>query len=411
MGRVGKYLGLVLCILGAAVYAAFAVRSYAAFRQSTQTEKTAAARRATELEPRNASYHALLSRDLLVAESDPAKSINEAKLATDLDPYDAAYWLDLALAYHSSGMDKDAEFATRRAIEVDPKTPDVAWNAGGLFLLASDPEAALHEFAVVMGQSPKRLRSTLELCWRVTPDVAAIERILPRQPDASLEFMRMLTGQHDTAAAEQAWQYFLALNADFDYHSALFYVDYLLEEHDVSGAVAAWNALAAKSKVLASYSAPDNLVINSNFEHDILNAGFGWHYEKSANIHLALRGGPTIAADHSLCIIYDGPNGDAGIHESVAVSSNTEYLFSVRVRSDNLETANGPSVALTDGYSDAALASTARTSGTSDWHMLEQRFVTGSKTELISIGVKRDPMGTFVRGRFCLADPVIRAVR
>lgn len=409
IGKIAKNVTLVLCIAGAALYATVAVRSYIShrlFKKGTY-ESTG---RAVALQPSNASYHSLLSSKMLLVESDPLRSVEQAKTATILNPYNAAHWLDLAIAYHDFGHDNEALTATRKAIAVDPTTPDVAWRAGNMFLLASDPTEALEQFAIVLQHSKTKAPLAIDLCWRVFGNAAAIEKILPANADSSLNFLYTLTKKHETAAAQRIWASIVASNYDFDFHRGLFYVDYLLGEHDVAGATAAWNTLLSKSKTLSQYTDHQNLIFDPGVNHEILNAAYDWHYEPIRGVTLTLIDEHSSPETHSLCVTYDGANGDAGFYENIPVEIPGEYLLSATIKSDNLQTANGPSITVREAADGTTLASTARVRGTSDWRPLEQSFTVPPETKVITLSIRRDPPGTMIKGQFCMKDPAIRKI-
>jgi len=409
IGRIGLNLVLAICIAGAGFYATVAVRSYLShrfFKQGTY-ESTS---RAVSLQPSNASYHALLSSKMLLVESDPVKSIEQAKTATLLNSYNAANWLDLALAYHDFGHDDEALIATRKAIAVDPTTPDVAWRAGNMFLLASDPTDALEQFAIVLQHSKTKTPLAVDLCWRVFHSVNTIEKILPQNADSYLAFLHTLTEKHETEAAKGIWASIVANNYDFDFHRGLFYVNYLLGQKDVADATTAWNVLLSKSKTIVASTDHENLVFDPSVNQEILNAGFDWHYEPIGGVTLSLVDEHSLPETHSLCVIYDAANGDAGFYQNIPVDVPGRYTLTAMTKSDNIQTANGPSVTVRDAFDGTTLASTPRAHGTSDWQSMEQSFSVGSETKLITIAIRRDPPGTMVKGQFCMKDPAIRKI-
>lgn len=409
IGKIGRNLALAACIAGAAFYAAVAIRSYISHRLFAKATYESTSR-AVALQPSNAGYQALLSTKMLLVESDPLRSIEQAKKATQLNPYNAANWLDLALAYHDFGHDDEALDATRKAISVDPTTPDVAWRAGNMFLLASAPAAALEQFAIVLQHSKTKGPLAIDLCWRVFGNVDAIEKILPRDGDSYVSFLYTLTRKHETAAAQRIWSLIVANNYDFDFHRGLFYVDYLIGERDIAGAVAVWNTLLSRSKTLAQYTDHRNLVFDPAINHEILNSAFDWHYQPARGAALTLIDEHSSPEMHALCVKYDAANGDAGFYEDIPVETPGQYSLSAMTKSENLQTANGPSITIRDASDGTTLASTPRARGTSDWQRVEQSFTIGPETKLITLSIRRDPPGTMIKGQFCMKDPAIRKI-
>ncbi|MFZ0794641.1 MAG: hypothetical protein WAM65_12780, partial [Candidatus Korobacteraceae bacterium] len=281
MATTYRTLGLAACLGLLVVYGYFAARSFQAARLASSLDLTALGR-AIELEPRNAAYQDLLCRFLLFDKQEAGAALPRCQRATELNPYHSTYWLDLALAYYSTGAEYQQQQAILKAIAVDPTTPDVAWNAANFFLAQGKVPEALHQFAVVMRSDPSMVKPSLDLCWRTLHDVNAIEAILPPDSDAYLQFLLLLIANHQWEGADQVWSALLRLNTEIDYRQALFYVDSLLQRREVARAEAVWDQLAAHSATLRRYTRTDNLVVDGGFEQGILNAGFDWRYSSQS---------------------------------------------------------------------------------------------------------------------------------
>src|ERR1017187_6418509 len=136
------------CLAAAAIYGWFAVRDYRASRLSSSLD-VVSLEHAIALEPRDAASQDLLCRFLLFDRQEASAAVPLCKRATELDPYQSAYWLHLALAYYRTGAEQQQEEAIFRAVSVDPTTPDVAWEAANFFLVQGKIPEALHQFSVV----------------------------------------------------------------------------------------------------------------------------------------------------------------------------------------------------------------------------------------------------------------------
>ena len=76
------------------------------------------------------------------------------RTAVHLNPYEARYWLDLAGAYQVAGRIGEQAESVQHAVEADPTTPHVAWEAANFFLVQGDREKALRYFRVVLANDP-----------------------------------------------------------------------------------------------------------------------------------------------------------------------------------------------------------------------------------------------------------------
>jgi tetratricopeptide (TPR) repeat protein len=408
----GKNLALLgCCILGAALYGLLALRLYVAHRFSGQADQ-ASLMKAIHLEPRNADYHDLLGRYLLFGVENSAVAAAEIRQAVMLDPYNASYWLDLAHADLSLGAKQEEQEAIARALAVDPTTPDVAWSAANLYLFQGDLEQALGQYAIVLNHSPRLVHSSLSQSWHMLHSTDKILPILPPAPDVYLQFLHLLISEDEPAAAAQVWNALMHLNKNLDYHDGLFYVDSLLAKHEIGKAVDAWQEMAARSAELKSYQVAGNMITNGTFSQDILNSGFDWRYtsNKGSTLSLDRNEAYGVGAIQSVAIVYTGVGGDAGLRQDIAVTPGTLYRLSVWVKSDDLQAANGPTIDIIDAYDNKTYAQTDQTLGTTEWHEISKDFRSGPTTQLIAIGILRNPASTEIRGKFWIDNVTLRSI-
>jgi tetratricopeptide (TPR) repeat protein len=404
---ISSRLLLVACIIASCVYGWFAVRAYRAFRFSTKQDQ-ASLKHAIALEPSNAGYDDLLGRNLLFVAQEPSSAATVFKRANGLNPYNSFYLLDLAQAYYAIGDKQENLAALRQAIAVDPRTPDVAWNAGIFFLVQGDIPEALQQFAAVLRNDSSLTVPVLSVCWQMLQNTQTIEDILPPDPSVHLEFIKLLLNHGENVAAHDAWSRLLQLHRTFDFHQALFYVDSLIEKGDAPLARETWNQLVSNSSALARYVTSGNLIVNGAFAEDILNAGFDWRYDPTLTQAVALDPTEFHNGGRSLLISYSDSGGDSGIYQYVPVDPNTRYTLSSWVKSDDLETANGPSVVASDAFGGSTYAITEETVGNTPWHQISKDFETDSTTKMLVIRFVRIPGTTGVRGRFWVGDLSLR---
>jgi len=387
------------CIVVAALYGWFATRAYLATRLAMPPAQLSL-QRAIALEPADAAYPYMLGQYLMLGMQDVSAAVAPLKRATELNSYDSSYWLDLALAYYEIGAESKQRQAINKAIAVDPTSPVVAWKAANFFLVQGDLKDALAQFAIVLRNDPGRVMPSLQLCWRTWHNVDVIESILPPDPNVYLQFVKMLSDQKQPDAAFHVWSALWSLNRDFDYRNALFYVDRLIQQRDVARASLVWKQLASRSPTLRRYSGADNLVADGTFSEEILNAGFAWRYDARPGIAVSLDTTQFHGGSRSLMIVYSDSGDDAGLYQYVPVEPNTRYVLSAWVKSEELESANGPRVSVSDAYDNTAYGKTDETVGTTVWHRVDVEFHTGPATQLVAIRFVRSPGNTLIRGQF-----------
>lgn len=392
------------CIIGATGYAWFAIKVYRAQWFADKLDQLSI-EKAVALAPQNATYHEQLCRSMIFVSQDAKHAVSECMKASELNPYSSAIWLDLAQAYYSErGNNPQTHAAIQKALAVDPTTPDTAWSAANFFLIQGDTPEALHQFAIVLREDPSLATSVLNICWQSLHDLNRIRDILPPKPDVYLAFVKLLLTMGDFNSAHQIWLALIQTKVAFDYHQPLFYIDELLKAHAVDEANEAWKQLLSQSQALRAYEQPNNLVMDGAFTQEILNSGFDWRYNPSPQISLTLDNTEFHSEDRSLRLVYSESGGDAGIFQYIVVRPDTDYRLSAWVRSENIETANGPALTVLDGYSKAMYGSTKETTGATPWHRLETEFKTGPQAKLIILAIQRHPGETRIQGKFWVDD-------
>src|SRR4030081_2350361 len=188
--RMFSFAGLCLVLVGLYLY--LALRAYFASHLAA-SPTLSNLNKATWLEPSNAEYRELLGRNLALSGANLDDAIASYRTAVHLNPYTSRYWLDLAGAYQVAGRTSDQEQSVEQAVETDPTTPHVAWEAANFYLVQGDQERALRNFRVVLANDPDAVDSALQLCWRETRDANQIlDQALPRKAELYLSFLGLL---------------------------------------------------------------------------------------------------------------------------------------------------------------------------------------------------------------------------
>jgi tetratricopeptide (TPR) repeat protein len=396
----------VVCLVLVGLYLHLALRPYRASRWAAIPDLSNL-QEAIRLEPSNAQYRELLGRSLALSGANLNDAIASYRRAVHLNPYVARYWLDLAAAYQVAGHTSEQEQSVEQAVEADPTTPHVSWEAANFFLVQGDQERALRNFRVVLANDPEAVDSALQLCWRATGDANRIlDRALPRRPDLYLSFLRFLISKQEVAAAENVWNHLIALNQEFPTKLAFPYFRFLIAKQEVAAAQTAWQQLAVLDPSLQPYlPSRENLIINGGFEEDLLNGGFDWWYESKPHVILAIDTSEFHSGTRSLSVTFDGQSAsEEGISQFIPVKPNTDYEFSAESRSEELETASGPRFAITDAYNNTSYVLTDDVMGTNPWRLQKARFQTGPNTNLVLLKIVRQPTNPLIRGKLWIDD-------
>ena len=324
--------------------------------------------------------------------------------AVELNGNDAANWLDFAEVLYVTGDVAKERNALKQAVAADPMTPEVAWNASNLYLLQGDVPTALDLLTVVLKGDPALVPIALKTSWRAIGKVQPILDRLPPDPTAYLEFVGLLASENKEEEAALVWTNLMLLNQQIDYKGAVFYIDDLLGWKKVGEAREAWKQLARHSDDFQTYQPKDgNLIINGSFEHDVLNSGFDWR-TVGQGTKITLDDDSPKSGSRSALVTYRSPVLDSGLFQLVPVSPNTRYQASAWLKTDELQTANGPRFALTDAYSGAVLGAAQPVAYTTPWMQVMVEFMSGPDTHLVAVRLIRDRQDTVIRGRLWIDD-------
>ncbi|MGC1450891.1 MAG: carbohydrate binding domain-containing protein [Candidatus Sulfotelmatobacter sp.] len=363
--------------------------------------------RATRLEPSNAEYRALLGRNLALSAASLDEAISDYRTAVYLNPYESRYWLDLASVYQVAGRVDEQTQSVERAVEADPTTPNVAWEAANTFLVQGNPGKALPYFRIVLANDPDAVDYALRICWRATGDANQIfDQALPRRADLYLSFLHLLVSKEEVVAAENAWDHLIGLQQKFPPKVAFPYFRLLLAKQEVTAAKTAWQQLAQVDEEIQPYlPSRENLIVNGGFEETLLNGGFDWWYESNPHAALALDTDQFYGGTRALSVTFDGRNAaDAGIAQFIPVKTDTDYEFSAESRTQDIDSASGPRFVIVDAYTNSSYVLTDDLLGTNPWHKQQAQFHTGPNTNLLFLKVIRQPAAPLIRGKLWIDD-------
>src|SRR5271155_3681815 len=366
----------------------------------------ASLQRAARLDAGDADYRNHLGRYYSLVARDPGAAIEPYRAALRLNPHSARYWFDLASAYQVMADTSNQTWALEHAIQADPTTPDVAWEAANFYLVQGDNEKALREFRVVLQNEPSLASPAIQFCWRINPDVDVLLRdVVPARSEAYIAFLNLLMAKQETAATAKVWSALMATPQPFELYRVYGYIRYLLDHQDVEQARLVWRQAAPRFDLSAYLPTGRNLIVNGDFGLDVLNGGFDWQYDKQQSVTLTLDPSDFHGGHRSLLISFDGPGvSDAGIRQFIAVQPNTLYEFSAYYKNGELEGAGGPHFTLQDAYTQAVLYDSDELKEAGFWKSAAGEFTTGADCKLLVLHVRRLPSGSPIRGKLWVDD-------
>jgi len=355
---------------------------------------------AVKLQPGNADYRDRVGRYFFLVERSPAAAIEAYQAAVALNPHAARYWFDLAAAYQALGDSGEQGNALERAIVVDPKHPDAAWEAANLYLVQGETEKALREFGIVLQSNPSLSTAALELCRHVADVSTILKDIMPDAPQPYYALLDILMKNNEREDAAKVWAQLVSLHQPIAKVDIFEYIRFLLAEKDVDQARTVWGQATTLNGQSAYQPSAENLIVNGDFSLDVLNGGFDWTYQKSPEVSLALDPTESHTGHRSLRIIFDARAiEDAGIRQLVPVEPKTAYEFSAHFKATDIQGAGGPRFVLQDVYSNKMYFASDDLKDADFWSPVSGTFTTDENTKLLVLRIQRAPPGIPIKGK------------
>ena len=178
------------------------------------------------------------------------------------------------------------------------------------------------------------------------------------------------------------------------------YIRYLIGQREVDQSRLVWQQAGALCGLSAYQPSSANLVVNGDFNLNVLNGGFDWLYQQSKDVSLALDPTQSHAGHRSLLITLDARAiNDAGIRQLVPVAPSTGYDFSAYFKAEDMQGAGGLRFAIQDLYTETVLFTSDDLKDADFWKQVGGRFTTGPDTKLLVLRIQREPVGLPIRGK------------
>ena len=397
-----KFLFAVLCAALATLYSHFIFSTYVA---STFATSDAQLVRAIELEPGRADYHHRYGRYLYFVRQDVGQAIEHYRLATELNSRSAPAWLDLALAHQSLKQNSQQNHALQRALAVDPRTPNVAWEAGQQYLAAGDTAAALRQMRTVIDHDKITAPAALDLSWRATHDPALmLEQAIPANANGRVAFLAYLVEHDEPEGAALAWKELAGLKQKFSPELALPYIEFLLSASDPLAAAEVWRVLQTMEPEFPAFH-DESAIVNASFEQPNIDGGLDWRSQAVQGVNAAIDINHAYGGKRSLGIVLDGTSiDDVGVFQYLALQPGTRYQFSAFVRSESIAGQGGLRFEIAAPQAKTTYYSSPQLPESDAWQLVRGSFQTPQKIGVAVLRIAHTSAGEPLRGAFWIDE-------
>jgi tetratricopeptide (TPR) repeat protein len=395
------FLGGAVCV--GLIFLLLSIQQFAGWRlQSTPT--LAHLELGSRIDPLDAYYDRKIGEHYL-QDNKPVQAAPYFEKALRRDPYSAQLWLELAAASEVGGDYQEQRAAIREALARAPRDVVVQWKAASLFFFSGDLSSGYPLMGSVANNPAFRVQAIRSIFNVSGGDVATTLGVLPATAEVRLGFLNWLLDQQKFQEADQVWPSLIRAPGSFPVDKTFRYFDSLIERHEAVKAASAWNVLCGSRVELRKQQSPGNLILNGGFENPFLSGGFGWRVRRVSGVTAGEQSSVIHGENQALEFEIDAPTlQDSGIYQMVPVEPNSRYELAAFIRTEELNSANGIRLMVTDYYSGAILMSTEEVLGSTGWREYSSVFSTAADTELVKINVGRTPDAGIIRGRVWLDD-------
>jgi hypothetical protein len=301
--------------------------------------------------------------------------------------------MDLAGALEQKEHHEQAEKAVERALELQPYSPLIRWQAGNFFLQRGNLSRMYDCFATACRYDPSKLGIAIETAWKIDPEKDRIlYTLVPDDLRSNMRYLDFLVARNELDLALAAWRRCMQnpLPEDFRLEPSMLFlfIDGLLSAGRTEEALAVWDSVLSKSLTgvsdarqlepgkVANAKELQNPVWNGSFENEILGGGFDWRFPEIPEIRFRADTGNRLKGLKSLEVTFEGANVASGfLNQIIPIPAPGEYVLDFYFKTEGLTTDQLPYLSVT-GFPETsgAYARSECFPPTADWTRLSVRF-------------------------------------
>jgi Flp pilus assembly protein TadD len=319
--------------------------------------------------------------------------IAEYEKAVSLSPNDYRFWMDFGSALEQAGEFDKAEKALREAVKLAPSYAYPHWYLGNLLLRTdryTEGFAELQRASEANGEFQSQL---FNLAWQVNKDdFESLKAAVGNTPAMRAAFSKYLIerGRYDDGL--RLWNTLTATEKKESRFAADPIIASLIKNQRYHQAMEIWNEVAPGP----AYYAELGHILDGGFENNLAHgpgAVFGWQVQSNSQVQIGIDAGQGHTGSRSLRVFFQVRShiDTINVSQLVPVKPNTEYDLECYLKTERLESAETPLVAIFNAADESSLAaSSAAPSGNTNWQRIPLSFKTDAKTEAVRVKMLRN---------------------
>ena len=317
--------------------------------------------------------------------------------AAALNPRGPQAWLELSVAYGLHGDADKAQAYLRRASFLAPQLPSIQWVVGNFYLLQGNTDESFRHFKVTLNGGHRYDGILFRTAWKAAGDGEKILReLIPPRLDTEFSYLEYLLSENKLSETMAVWERIASSPQKFEPNRVKRFMDRLFTARMLGEADQVWNDLRAKRLISSVYQpTAQNLIINGNFEEDIIDVGYDWRIGRIEGVQAASDEGNFHSPGHAMRIRFAGKANLSywHVYQYIRVEPKRKYRLQAFLKTDGITTDSGPRLRVVDVYDPEQLTkfSESLTGSTRGWNQTILDFATVPTTELIMVSLARVP--------------------
>jgi Tfp pilus assembly protein PilF len=317
-------------------------------------------------------------------------AVKEYEKAVSLSPQDYRFWMAFGRALEQAGDTDRSERALRRAVQLAPAYSFPRWYLGNLLLRVARYDEGFVELQKASEANPELRPQLFNLAWEVyKEDIGALTSAAGKTAEARAQFSSYLVARGRVEDGMRLWASLSENEKRQNLGSGHEIITNLLNAKRFHDAVLMWNDVIPGE----NHRVKIGEITDGSFELGISRtsgAPFGWQVQSQPQAQVGIDPNMGHDGSRSLRVVFQVRSklDVLNISQLVPVHPNTQYTFECYLKTNKLETAATPYVAILDGNDGAGLASSNQApTGTTDWQRIELKFKTPPATQAINIRI------------------------
>jgi tetratricopeptide (TPR) repeat protein len=346
--------------------------------------------------PNSAALNARLAEAEMAEDNRDISAIEgHTRRAVNLAPSDYRLRLLLATVTEANGDRAAAEQSLRDALALAPNYTEVHLRLANLLLREGKLARSVEEFRTAVSSNVTLLPGTLDLLGRVSAgNLTVLRAVTPGDPKSQLVLAQLLLNQSRVSEAMTIFGG-IERNALNALPESAAFIDLLISRGRLEEARGLWVGLVSGAYAQPGHPLP--LIWNGSFESDISKGltQFDWTLARNEYAVPSIDSAFAHTGSRSLRIDFAGRDTtriEGQVKQTLVVRPGVHYRLQCYVKTERLESPEGPRIAVTDMTSSIEItASDPIASGSSEWRPVTIDFTTTPTTRAIIVAIKRIP--------------------